>query len=195
MLPLLKLGFLLARTIAKPVANSIKSYAKTHPRFKNGCIYLGQKIHNFDKRSKNKLNGIRTTHIDPLSDEKAIDLGAEVIGETFIFAVAGTILVIESERSKRHEQAKDQHIEGVLTTQAAELSRLKSKLSQVEQETTDLRNYLQENLRPSATQGIIDFLSFRKKREAPPAPEEKVSPVELPRRIGVFESLRTSLGV
>lgn len=44
-LPLFKLGSLLVKTIAKPVAKQIKEYAQEHPRFRGLCVRLGRAIH------------------------------------------------------------------------------------------------------------------------------------------------------
>ncbi|KAF8424514.1 optic atrophy 3-like protein, partial [Tirmania nivea] len=45
----------------------------------------------------------RTYHIRPLSETKAIDRGAAFISEFFLFAVAGSLILFESLRSRRKE--------------------------------------------------------------------------------------------
>ncbi|RPB17971.1 hypothetical protein L211DRAFT_844189, partial [Terfezia boudieri ATCC MYA-4762] len=48
------------------------------------------------------VNG-QTYHIRPLSETKAIDRGAAFISEFFLFAVAGSLILFESLRSRRKE--------------------------------------------------------------------------------------------
>ncbi|KAI9668842.1 MAG: hypothetical protein M1831_000912 [Alyxoria varia] len=50
---------------------------------------------------KNKVKKPR--RIRPLSEDKAIDTGASFISETFLFMVAGGLIVVESFRSRRKE--------------------------------------------------------------------------------------------
>ncbi|KAF8469685.1 optic atrophy 3 protein-domain-containing protein [Kalaharituber pfeilii] len=47
--------------------------------------------------------GGKTFHIRPLSETKAIDRGAAFISEFFLFAVAGSLILFESLRSRRKE--------------------------------------------------------------------------------------------
>ncbi|GAM82153.1 hypothetical protein ANO11243_001320 [Dothideomycetidae sp. 11243] len=48
--------------------------------------------------------------IRPLTDTRAIELGANFASETFIFLVAAGLLVFERWWSKRKETAKDEHV-------------------------------------------------------------------------------------
>ena len=45
-LPVAKLGALLLKTLAKPVANRIKKSAAEHPKFRTFCISFGRFIQN-----------------------------------------------------------------------------------------------------------------------------------------------------
>lgn len=49
-------------------------------------------------------------NIRPLPEARAIDLGANFIAETFIFAVAAGLLVFERWWSRRKENKKDEHV-------------------------------------------------------------------------------------
>jgi len=53
--------------------------------------------------------------IRPLSEAKAIDLGANFASEAFIFMVAAGLLVFERWWSRRKENAKDEHVVERLT--------------------------------------------------------------------------------
>ncbi|KAF8456163.1 optic atrophy 3 protein-domain-containing protein, partial [Terfezia claveryi] len=102
----LKLGSLVIRTISKPIATAIKAQARDHPTFRRICIRLAQSLHRTDMQihptTTYTVNG-RTYHIRPLSETKAIDRGAAFISEFFLFAVAGSLILFESLRSRRKE--------------------------------------------------------------------------------------------
>ncbi|KAF3919792.1 hypothetical protein ABW20_dc0109067 [Dactylellina cionopaga] len=51
----IKLTSLAIRTLAKPIANSIKQQAKEHPRFRTVCIALAQVVHRTDMRIRLSL--------------------------------------------------------------------------------------------------------------------------------------------
>jgi hypothetical protein len=58
-------------------------------------------------------------HIRPLSESKAIESGATFISETFLFIVAGGLIVFESWRSRRKETTRREDVE----TRLAELEK------------------------------------------------------------------------
>ncbi|KAE8166835.1 optic atrophy 3 protein-domain-containing protein [Aspergillus tamarii] len=58
-------------------------------------------------------------HIRPLSESKAIESGATFISETFLFIVAGGLIVFESWRSRRKENTRREDVE----TRLAELEK------------------------------------------------------------------------
>ncbi|OGM50910.1 OPA3 domain protein [Aspergillus bombycis] len=53
-------------------------------------------------------------HIRPLSESKAIESGATFISETFLFIVAGGLIVFESWRSRRKENTRREDVESRL---------------------------------------------------------------------------------
>jgi hypothetical protein len=53
----------------------------------------------------------RKYHIRPLSESKAIESGANFISETFLFIVAGGLIVFESWRSRRKESTRREGVE------------------------------------------------------------------------------------
>lgn len=122
-LPLVKLGYLLVRTVAKPISSSLKKQAKDHPTFRNACIGLAQSYHRLEVRMRRRLaakNGGGTLEpnsalteqsVRPLDEQKAIELGADFFGEALVFGVAGILLVMEATRNHRAEMARRQLIE------------------------------------------------------------------------------------
>jgi hypothetical protein len=109
-MPLIKVGYLFVKTIAKPVSSTIKQQAKDHPKFREACVRIAQFYHRMDVRWRRKLSAKAGEDISavvrPLDEQKAIELGASFIGEALIFGVAGTLLVAEATRSNRAETAR-----------------------------------------------------------------------------------------
>lgn len=117
-LPLVKLGYLLVRTVAKPVASTFKKQARDHPWFRQACGRLAQFYHRAEVKMKRRIaakNGEAVhqlvTQIKPLDEQKAVELGAEFIGEALIFGVAGTFLLLDAARNNRIESARRALIE------------------------------------------------------------------------------------
>ncbi|CAG8436982.1 2945_t:CDS:2 [Diversispora eburnea] len=65
-----KIGYLLVRTLAKPLANGIKNYSKTHPTFKKWCINLAQKTYKLEMNLNMYLLGQKHHKIRSLNDAK-----------------------------------------------------------------------------------------------------------------------------
>nr|CAX69936.1 Putative OPA3-like protein CG13603 [Schistosoma japonicum] len=85
--PVFKLGALAIKQIGKPLANYLKRKAKTNTFFRNYvCLPPAQLYHLWETRLKLKLLGLeKPKEIMKLSEDSAVDLGAEVLGEIIIF--------------------------------------------------------------------------------------------------------------
>ena len=72
------------------------------------------------------VGGTGPTHIKPLKEDKAVETGAELLGELFIYAVASSFLLFEYWRSSRREAKidaeQDKDID-VLQLEVVELTR------------------------------------------------------------------------
>lgn len=151
-MPLVKLGYLLIRTIAKPVSGAIKNYARDHPRFKAMCMHVAQRYHKSEVRLRrgliqkriiggNKaaaaesLKGLVHTEpeIKPLDPAKAIETGANFIGESIVFVVAGVLLVADQLSSRAKEQARREAIENRILQLEEELQVMKSHMTNQQQ--------------------------------------------------------------
>ena len=82
----------------------------------------------------------------PLSEERAVELGSEILGETFLYSVAAAYIIYEYWRSVKKEQRKtdeqDLHISD-LQTQTAKLEQQIAGLQQsVDSLRTDLHTHM-----------------------------------------------------
>jgi len=77
-----------------------------------------------EKKKEEKAPKVK---IRPLSEAKAIELGANFFSEAFIFAVAAGLLVWDSWRSRRKESARRDDVADRLADLETEVTRLRSK--------------------------------------------------------------------
>ncbi|PRP83079.1 OPA3-like protein-like [Planoprotostelium fungivorum] len=149
-LPLIKLGSLFIKTLSKPVANSIKQYAKTSPVFRKGCLRSAQTYHNFELSLKRRMLGLKEEELMaiPISGEKAVVLCADMLGEAIVFTIAVLIVVFETARSKASETAKKEELNSQLVDMKSRLIELETKFKLLEQqrEGTDPQQQQQEAL-------------------------------------------------
>ncbi|KAG0456466.1 hypothetical protein HPP92_024254 [Vanilla planifolia] len=139
-LPFVKLGTLALRTLAKPIASKLKQQAGVHPRFRELIVNLAQTNHRFSTTLQRRIYGHSTdVEIRPLNEEKAVQAAVDLIGELFIFSVAGGAIVFEVQRSSRSEAKKEelrrQELEALRRKgedMAKEVDLLKQKLSEIE---------------------------------------------------------------
>ncbi|KAM7500750.1 hypothetical protein LguiA_025164 [Lonicera macranthoides] len=139
-LPLLKLGTLAVKTLSKPIAGRLKREAGLHPRFRQFIINMAQANHRITTTMQRRIYGHATNvEIRPLNEEKAVQAAADLIGELFVFSVAGAAVVFEVQRSARSEAKKEdlrkQEMEAMRQRDeelARELELLKKKLRELE---------------------------------------------------------------
>lgn len=135
-MPLVKLGYLFIRTVAKPVSSIIKRQAKDHPTFRHACARLAQLYHRVDVRLRRRLAARAgedvSARVRPLDEQKAVELGANFIGEALVFGVAGAVLIADQARSMRAESARRRLTEATfeqLVDQVLKLSEQQDRLS------------------------------------------------------------------
>ncbi|KAM7525062.1 hypothetical protein LguiA_014964 [Lonicera macranthoides] len=142
-LPFLKLGTLVLKTLSKPIGGRLKQQAGLHPKFRNYIINMAQANHRITTTMQRRIYGHATdVEIRPLNEEKAVQAAVDLIGELFVFSVAGVALVFEVQRSSRSEAKKEgirkEEMEGMKQRDeelASEVELLKHKLQELEQLT------------------------------------------------------------
>jgi len=139
-LPVAKLGTLLLKTMSKPIATRLKTEASRHPKFRQLIINLAQANHRISTNIQRRVYGHATNvEIRPLNEEKAAQAAADLIGELFVFSVAGAAVIFEVQRSARSEARKEEarknEIEAIRQKEdqlAEEILTMKQKLSELE---------------------------------------------------------------
>ncbi|KAI9144058.1 optic atrophy 3 protein-domain-containing protein [Paraphysoderma sedebokerense] len=101
-----KIGYLFLKTLSKPVANHVKNYTKNHQAFKELCISIAQRLNRTETRLKN-LGAETAERVRPLNDARAIEVGANFIGEATLFTLGALIVIMESTRSYKSNKSKE----------------------------------------------------------------------------------------
>ncbi|XP_022107019.1 optic atrophy 3 protein homolog [Acanthaster planci] len=124
--PLIKLASLAVKQISKPLAKRIQMMAKTRPFMRKYiCIPPAQLHHWMEVNLRMKILGLgKASSVQPLTEEAAVELGADIIGETFLFVVAVGTIAFEYYRLQR----KDQKHEG---EQTAAISTLQQRVEEL----------------------------------------------------------------
>ncbi|GAV75963.1 OPA3 domain-containing protein [Cephalotus follicularis] len=154
-LPAVKLGTLALRTICKPIANRLKKEAGLHPRFRQFIISIAQANHRFTTTVQRRIYGRATdVAIRPLDEEKAVQAAADLLGELFVFTVAGAAVIFEVQRSARSEARKEE-------LRKQELQVMKQRDEELAREVEILKYKLEELEQLARGQGLAGIINFR----------------------------------
>ncbi|KAG0273564.1 hypothetical protein BGZ95_010626 [Linnemannia exigua] len=168
-----KLGFLAVRTIAKPIANSIKSYSAKHPKFRDACISVAQFSHKTEMQLKMKFLGYKVESIRPLNDARAVEMGANFLGEAIIFGVAGSLIILENARTRMNARDRKNHVDDTLDNLLLITSELREELKELEV-TSDkkIQGLQEENVVLKRTLNEILDVSLRLRNHTPYSGQE-----------------------
>ncbi|KAK4743721.1 hypothetical protein SAY87_010033 [Trapa incisa] len=154
-LPLLKLGTLALKTLSKPVASRLKQQAALHPRFRQFIVSFAQSNHRMTTTMQRRLYGHATdVEIRPLNEEKAVQAAVDLIGEIFIFTVAGVLLIFEVQRSARSEAKKEER-------RRAEMEEMRQRDEDLAKEVEILRNKLEELEQLAKNRGLSGIFKLK----------------------------------
>ncbi|KAL0578333.1 hypothetical protein V5O48_003647 [Marasmius crinis-equi] len=130
-------------TLAKPISTQIKNQAKQHETFRSFCVGLAQRMHRTEVRLRTNILGEPAKHIRPLSEQRAIESGANALAEGFLFTVAAALIIGESWRSSRSQSKRrddvDDKLEDLDNRVAEVTARLDGLVSQIEERLEEER--------------------------------------------------------
>ncbi|XVF40411.1 hypothetical protein PTKIN_Ptkin01aG0111600 [Pterospermum kingtungense] len=154
-LPLLKLGTLALKTLSKPVASRLKQHAAYAPRFRQFIVSIAQANHRITTRMQRRIYSHATdVEIRPLDEEKAVQAAVDLIGELFVFTVAGAVLIFEVQRSSRSEAKKEE-------LRRQELEAIRQRNENLAMEVELLRHKLEELELLAKQQGLSGLFRFK----------------------------------
>ena len=128
-IPFYKLSILTIKTLAKPISKRVQARAENSKYFKNFCVNIGRANNKLSYYFRNITNnGKNEIKFHKVSDKVAIETGSSLIGEGFVYAVGGGLLIEEYTRSKISKAYEEAQSEERLATIEAEIAKLKEKL-------------------------------------------------------------------
>lgn len=107
-LPLIKVGSLLLRTIAKPLSKSMAHIVSENIYFRKAVVGVARAFHRLEGRLKVRVGERRERALD---EQAAIDYGSAFLSESLVLLVACGALAFEYNRSSKKEEAKAIYIE------------------------------------------------------------------------------------
>lgn len=141
-----KVFTLVVKTVAKPLISWITHYNKlklqeSNSKFlfiKNKIVWVGQVVNYYNIKINRKLFRLSNNEpIKALSEDKAVEKGAEFISELLVYSIVITLPILEwyrgSQIAKQEQYLKDQ-----------EIRRIKSDLSALKEQNTTLKDKINE---------------------------------------------------
>ncbi|KAJ7807802.1 optic atrophy 3 protein-domain-containing protein [Mycena olivaceomarginata] len=123
-----KIGTLLIRTVAKPIASALKNQAKEHQRFRGICVDLAQFMYRSEVKLRTNILGEPAKHIRPLSETRAIENGANALAEGFLFSVAAVLILSETWRSSRSQSRRRDAVDDQIDALGTKIEELTSQV-------------------------------------------------------------------
>ena len=126
-----KIFYVIIKQMSRPISRRMQSLALQSQFFKNYiCIppasaynWLVTNVRIRTMGTEGKVKVIK------LTEEKAIELGAEIIGELTIFTISTLIIIAEYSRQSNKSQAKEDNQNEKIKTLESELDLLKSQMN------------------------------------------------------------------
>uniref|UniRef100_UPI00398F12AD optic atrophy 3 protein homolog n=1 Tax=Pristiophorus japonicus TaxID=55135 RepID=UPI00398F12AD len=123
--PIIKLLLLGVRQLSRPLANSIKAHARRSQFFRTYvCLPPAQTYHWFEMKTKMRMMGFRGAQVQPLSEDVAAELGAELLGEAVVFVVGGACILAEYLRQSSNTAKKEEDLSALLRSLEQQVTHL-----------------------------------------------------------------------
>lgn len=111
-----KLSLVLVKQVSKPIANFVKREAKLHPALAPPLSWAGGLAHRTNINLTRWVTGqgwlsrgsIAT--MAPITQEKALDIGSELLGESVVFSIVGATVALEVSRQNRAKAKEAERI-------------------------------------------------------------------------------------
>jgi len=108
-LPLFKFGGLIFKTVMKPITNSFQGYARNSPTFAKVSYGFAN---GYYKAYNGLLKTLRLpTSTKALTQEEAVEIGVDLLGETILFSAAAGLIYYEIHKSKPHNNVSKTQFE------------------------------------------------------------------------------------
>ena len=140
----LKLGFLGLKAITKQLSKRVKKEAQRHPNFKRICIVGGRKYQDFVTKTNVRIltTNIRILRHKELTDEEAVELGADFLAEVMIWSAAALQVIGVYYYSMADKAKKDALLDDRFKSIQKSFDALKLEFEMIENNISNIRSYL-----------------------------------------------------
>jgi hypothetical protein len=142
-LPFIKIFAVIFKELSKPLAASIKSYAKAHPTFRGFALTTGR-YHEYFSQHVEVLwasgGRARLKEVKPVPEQTALTVGADLMSQGFLLASALGLVWFEYARGN---QAKEAEAREKAEREAAKAAIREARLLDIERQVADLAQRLQ----------------------------------------------------
>lgn len=138
-LPFLKLGSLLLKTITKPLSSRLKFEAQRRPKFQAMCGWVGQWSHYVFTRINVFASGYKFIGVKPLPPNDAVDVGISYLSEGIVMGSAASIVIVEFDRGETKNKLK---AEKQAAKEAAEKAELEARFRSIDERIQDVEKAL-----------------------------------------------------
>lgn len=150
MIPIFKLVSLIIRLFTKPMTNYFKQSLKTNkiekPLMRSLIMELGQKYNRWNIKITRSFSGMGgTDYIKPLSDDKALDSGAEFIGELLAYGTLFTWGIYEVNKLSKDTKLKEAKLNDQLQSMENQIEHLSSDYNTLLANVNKLREELEKS--------------------------------------------------
>ncbi|KRZ78823.1 Optic atrophy 3 -like protein [Trichinella papuae] len=142
--PVIKLVSLLARQVSRPIANQLKNGAKRNYTFRRFvCLPIAQ----LEITRKMIMIGFgKPVTIPELNEEAAVELGADILGEMVVYAIAVFVVAFEYMRSNEKARIKEEELQQRLENIESSLKEFRADSQKQYAELQALQNLTQSVL-------------------------------------------------
>ncbi|KAL3794814.1 hypothetical protein ACHAW5_005235 [Stephanodiscus triporus] len=126
------------------MAKHVKQQFVKKPIGRRFLIWIGQTQHAFGTRMTIWSSGYKVRHISPIEEGAALSQGADLLSESFVFFVSGSVVVYEYHRSSEKEKVKEEARLKEITDESAELQ---AKLNSLDKRLVSLEEFAKANRR------------------------------------------------
>jgi hypothetical protein len=138
-LPFIKIFAVLFKEVSKPLASSIKNFAKTHPTFRGFALATGR-YHEYFSQHVEVLwaSGGRTRlrELKPVPEQTALTVGADLMSQGFLLSTAMGLVWLEYARAN---QTKEAEAREKAEREAAKSAIREARLLDIERQVADLQ--------------------------------------------------------
>lgn len=135
-LPVSKLAGLFIKTLSKPLSKRIKHDFSRYQATQRLLVEIGQLSHKTTSYMTIWSAGHRVRSITPLEEAKAMSIGAEFVGESFVLAVSMGVVLYEynrgNEQKRQDQMAKSAQIKAEQETLRAKFHTLDVRMKALE---------------------------------------------------------------